>query len=75
MITGRESTEKLEQKKQKNLIDIAVLGEKIQGSIFSGINDAKCRIWENELSILKEENKIISSIYHYSNIGLKFHGS
>ena len=59
MITGRESTGELEQKKQKNLIDIAVLGKKIQASIFAGINDEKCRIWENELSILKEENKTI----------------
>ena len=65
MITGRESTGELEQKKQKNLIDIAVLGEKIQASIFSGINDEKCQIWENELSILKEENKTIDKYLSY----------
>ena len=65
MITGRESTSELTEKKQKNLINIAVLGEKIQASIFSGINDEKCRIWENELSILKNENKIIDKYLSY----------
>ena len=65
MITGRESTGELEQKKQRNLIDIAVSGEKIQSSIFSGINDEKCRIWEKELSILNQENKIIDKYLSY----------
>lgn len=65
MITGRESTSELVEKKQRNLIDIAVLGDKIQSSIFSGINDEKSRFWENELSILKEENKIIDKYLSY----------
>lgn len=65
MITGRESTSELAEKKQRNLTEIAVLGEKIQSSIFSGINDEKCRFWENELSILKEENKVIEKYLSY----------
>lgn len=65
MISGRESTSELTAKKQRNLIDIAVLGNKIQSSIYTGINDEKCRFWENELSILKQENKIIDKYLSY----------
>lgn len=67
MHNRRETDEELFYQKDKIVTRIALLGAKIQSSIFSGINDDNCRKWENEIFILKQELIYIDKLLDLRN--------